>query len=397
MRSNVLSWFRGYVKLNIFRGNTEQMLNRMMQQKLEIWNIRRLDNGQLQFCVHISDFNRLRAMLKKTGCRLHVQKKAGLPFWLHRLGKRKWFAVGTAVFFITLYILSSLIWKVDIEAPEGIASETIAQAARQHGIHPMQWKYRLKDPEILSKQLMDSIPDSAWVGVDIQGTVVQIKVIARTIPEEPLLYNPRHLISAHDAVITKIIAEKGTPVVQRNTKVKKGDILISGLIGNEQNQKTVVAKGEVWGAVWYEYEVTVPLQHTVQRYTGDHFRRNYLVIGDRALQLWGFGKENFTYFQSELHQQRVAVKETRLPLGWLREEIKEVIPQKQLRTQAEARNLGVVQARADVKRTAGSRSTLLNEKVIAEEKRKDVLYLKIWFEVEQRIGKELAIMPEQRP
>ncbi len=76
-----------------------------------------------------------------------------------------------------------------------------------------------------------------------------IKIVEATIPETPQLLSPRHLVASKNAMVTEIFAEKGKPVVKPNAYVRKGDILISGILGDEAHQQTVVAQGKVKG--WY--------------------------------------------------------------------------------------------------------------------------------------------------
>src|SRR5690606_36616212 len=101
------------------------------------------------------------------------------------------------------------------------------------GIYKMQWKFKLKNPSELSAQLVRKLDGVSWVGVSVEGTKVNIKVVESARAEEKTLKNPRNLIATHDAVVSYIFAEKGRPVVKTNTHVKKGDVLISGIVGDE--------------------------------------------------------------------------------------------------------------------------------------------------------------------
>ncbi|MDT2238564.1 sporulation protein YqfD [Paenibacillus larvae] len=87
-----------------------------------------------------------------------------------------------------------------------------------------------------------------------------------------------------------MLAKKGKPQVRPGSYVKKGSILISGLIGDEANQAQVTAEGTVKGLVWYESDIESPLTRTYQIYTGESKDKDYLVIGNRGLQLTGYGK-----------------------------------------------------------------------------------------------------------
>src|SRR5690606_35509013 len=174
------------------------------------------------------------------------------PFWLDKLGSRKMFATGLIAFVICLYVLSSLVWKIDVEGNDTIARSDIIQAAKEQGLYRFQWKFRLQDPDVLSKSIHLQLNRDSWVGIEVQGTKVNIKIVEATRPEKSPLMNPRHLVASHDAMITEIFTETGKPIAKPNMNVKKSDILISGIIGDEANLQVLVAKGEVRGIVWQE-------------------------------------------------------------------------------------------------------------------------------------------------
>ena len=101
--------------------------------------------------------------------------------------------------------------------------------------------------------------------------------------------------------------------------MKKGDILISGVLGDEENSERIVAKGEVKGLVWHEYDIEIPLVKTHKVYTGKErsVRISYLAIGPSscgATGIFRFRKEEtLTFYDPLTWRTRV------LPLGWMTE------------------------------------------------------------------------------
>jgi similar to stage IV sporulation protein len=55
-----------------------------------------------------------------------------------------------------------------------------------------------------------------------------------------------------------MFVQKGQPMAFVNDHVDKGQLLVSGLIGNEDRK--VASKAEIYGETWYKSEVTVPLE-----------------------------------------------------------------------------------------------------------------------------------------
>ncbi|QAY68411.1 sporulation protein YqfD [Paenibacillus protaetiae] len=390
-----LHWVRGIVTVQVRGGQPEELVNRALAGGLTLSSIRWTSDGKLQFEVSVSDFFRLRPYLKKTGCRIHVTGRAGFPFLLDKMGKRKFFALGIVLFFAIIYLLSSLVWTVEITGNSRMSDEQIEQAAKQEGIFPFQWSFKLADADLLSKRLTSKLPDASWVGVEKKGTRIVIQVVENTVPKTADLNTPRHLVASHDAVVTQILVEKGRPVVSKNTKVKKGQTLISGTIGDGAYTQTVPAKGVVKGLVWYEYNITSPLVQPVKVYTGEKKTKWYAVLGSRLLQVSGFGKTPFEQSEAVREEEQAGWRNWKLPIGRMKETVMEVRTEQRQLTADEAKQAGLLQAKAVLASKAGADSVVRDEIILHEKTDNGKVYMKVLFEVEQSIIEEMPLVHEQ--
>ena len=127
-----------------------------------------------------------------------------------------------------------MVWQVTVDGNDRIEASDVLQAAAKQGIHKYQWKFKLAKSEELSRAIQQELPGAAWVGVDIRGTHITIKVVEATIPDRGPLKNPRNIVAAKSALVTEIQSVKGRPMVKPNTYVRKGAVLISGTIGDER-------------------------------------------------------------------------------------------------------------------------------------------------------------------
>ncbi|OKP69538.1 sporulation protein YqfD [Paenibacillus sp. P3E] len=391
MKEPPLSSLRGFVTLHVTGPQVEKFINAVTEAGIVIWDVRPAGNGA-SLNLFLDDFFVLRPLLKKTGCRSRVTARYGLPFRAARLWKRKFFAAGVLLFGIGLLLLSSMVWTIRIEGNNRIASEDILQAARQEGVYPFQWIWRMNDPDKLSKALTSELPGVSWVGVQRTGTSVKIQIVESDQPEKKPLLSPRHLVSRTDAVVSEIYAEQGRPVVSRNTRVKKGQILISGTLGDEENMESVVAKGEVKGLVWHEYNIEVPLKRSGSSYTGERKDRTYLVLGKWAIQLWGYGVSGFTESRTLTEHDPLTWRSFQLPLGLMTEKEMEVRSTTDTLTPEAARQEGITGAKNDILARYGTDSTIKSQKILHEKKDNGKVYMKVLFEVEERITEELPIV-----
>lgn len=392
LQSSIISKLRGFVTVEVRGERREELVNAAAAGGFSIWDVKLTRNERLEMNILLRDFFRLRPLLKRTGCRIHVKARFGFPFFLDKLGHRKMFVVGGVAFFIGLYILSSLVWNVQVQGNVKITEDQIMKAAAQEGIYRFQWKFRLDDADVLSRRLQNHLPGAAWVGVEKQGTSIMIKVVEATVPEDKPLNTPRHFVSNADAVVTEIIAEKGKPLVRKNMRVKKGDILISGITGGGDNTATVVAQGKVRGLVWHEYEIAVPLLQRYKVYTGESKVRQYAVFGDRALKVSGFGKLEYAQYESIVEREKVGWRGYSLPIGWMKEKIMEFEYLDTNRSPEEAKAIGLEQARADLLVKAGRDAAIKEEKILHEKTESGKVYMKVLFEIEQNIAKEQPLV-----
>lgn len=409
MRVNWTTKVKGFVKIEVHGQNIRQFLNLITEANLLVWDIKQVRRGTavgqakqadvampvIELFVVLPHFFRLKPMLRQTGCRLRVKGRYGLPFYLTKIEQRKLFAVGFVCFLVGLFLLSSLIWTVHIEGNETIQKQRIVDEASKLGIAPFQWKFKLDDTVFLAKELTKQLEGVAWVGVEIRGTRVNIKIVESQVAEERPLRNPRHLVSTSDAVITFIVAERGQAVVKVNERVRRGDILVSGILGDEEFQQIVVAEGQVKGLVWHEYTLEVPLEMRYNVFTGESRMKKYVIIGKRAIQLTGYGKLPYEQFEVQERRSALRWREKVLPLGWSEKNVLEMREQVRELDKAEAIELGLQSAKKHIRANLGEDTIIHGEKVLHEHAESGKVYIKVLFEVEQNIARELPIVQNQ--
>ncbi|WP_405170233.1 sporulation protein YqfD [Paenibacillus sp. FSL H8-0280] len=395
MKQPSLYKLRGAVRITVTGGDIETLINTVAEQGLEVWNLRAHDGRVAEMNILLPHFFRLRPVLKRTGCRVKVTHRSGFPFFAARLLRRKFFLGGMLFFVAALFALSSMVWSVEVKGNVTIPTDEVLAAAKKEGIYPLQWGFRLQSQDKLSRQLALALPDVTWIGVSKEGTTITIQVVESAQPKREPLLNPRHLISKSDAVVTQIYAEQGRPVVQKDMRVKKGQVLISGILGDEENTKTIVAKGEVRGLVWREYQVEVPLVQKHNTMTGESKERFYMVLGNWAIQLWGYGSTPFASFDTESNHKPLTWRSFTLPMGWLTEKDLETQEHEQQQTIEWARTKGLEGARNDIIAKNGKGTKIISEKILHEKKENGKVYMKVLFEVEESIAEELPLVHSQ--
>ena len=163
--------------------------------------------------------------------------------------------------FIIMDILTSFIVKIDVIHENRKIRELVRKELKNHGIEEYKLSLNYEELEKIKNDILKDNPNTLeWMSITRNGMSYIIRIEERIISNEKEEELPRNIVAGKDALITKIINTKGESIVRSGDYVKKGDLLISGQIKLYDEVKGLVpAKGAVYGNVWYESEVKVPI------------------------------------------------------------------------------------------------------------------------------------------
>ena len=107
-------YLKGYVCIRVTGFSPERFMNLCGNREILLWNIRR-ENDSYYMCLSIAGFYQLRPIVRKTGTKVAIVKRCGLPFLMSRMWKRKIFITG-----FVLGVLNIVVFKND-KMMEGLA------------------------------------------------------------------------------------------------------------------------------------------------------------------------------------------------------------------------------------------------------------------------------------
>ena len=295
MLTSLLRLGKGYVRIRLKGYSPERFLNLCRTHNILLWD---LQNQGLSYemSMSISDFRRLRPMLRKTHSRMELLERHGLPFFLFRYRKRKMFFAGILFAAAILYSLSFFIWNIHIEGNVSLSTEVLlAYLEEEQVVHGMLKKD--VDCEDIRRSLRIRFPDIVWVSAEIRGTRLIIRMKENRdgfeIQEEGKEEGPQDIVASRDGVLVSILTRSGVPQVMAGDEVKAGDVLISGTLdilddaGTVIHHRYVSADGTIYARTEYPYEDTFLLSHEEKVYTGRKRRAFYLEMGEKRLAFGG--------------------------------------------------------------------------------------------------------------
>lgn len=263
MLLDIIRYVRGYLQIRVSGSSVERFLNACSHRGIYLWGLRPVGQAY-EMNITIKGFRQLKPVLRKTGTRVVIIKRTGLPFFLHRYRNRKMFFAGAVFCISLLYLFSRFIWGIDISGNKSYTDEILLKYLSSREIKSGMKKSQVDCGRIV-KDLRREYGDIIWVSASIQGTKLYIQVKENedsisTGTKEDETENAMDLVADRDCVIDSITVRKGTVQVKRGEKVKKGTVLVSGQVPVLNDAKEVTgyqyhqADADITGITTLEYE-----------------------------------------------------------------------------------------------------------------------------------------------
>ena len=280
------------------------------------------------------------------------------------------------IFIISLYLTSNIIIAIEIKHENNEIKKEVKSIIKEYKITPFTIKKDLKTLNSISDEIINKNRDLLeWISISNDGMKYIIAVEERIKTNKIKQPTSCNVISTHDAIITKIISESGTTLIEKGSNVHKGDILISSeIIQNEEVKANVCATGTVYGETWYKINILSPLTKIIKtptkryRYNFQYnkkyfYKKNYKNYDESTI----FKYKNFRIVK----QQEYTTKTIHL-------------------TYEEAKKEAINKAITSLIEKTGKNSKIISQNVLKESKKNSKIELEIFVSIEQIISERIT-------
>lgn len=301
----IYMFFAGYVSIVVEGFFIERFLNICRNKKIFLQDLHRENSTYIKAKILKSDFKEIANIARKTKCKVKIEKKSGMPFFINKYRKRKIFAVAVLVIAIFIFVLTKFIWNIEIVGNEKLTTEDIMGIVNEHGIAIGKLKNGINTEQI-SNAIRLERNDLAWIGINIKGTNVIVTVEEAIETPEIIDKNDIcNIVASKDAVISKIVVQSGTARVVEGDEVKMGDILVEGIMeGVHTGTRQVHAEADVFGKIYIEKEKKEEFVQNVTTKTGNEEKKNEICINNFKINL-NKGVSKFENYDTIISNQKV--------------------------------------------------------------------------------------------
>ena len=274
----------GYIKIKITGGSPERFLNLCKHKEIEIWNLEsKKDSYEMLITIH--DFRMLKPILKKTNTRIRILERYGVPFFLHKYRKRKFFFSGVIVCLFVVLFLSRFVWGIDINGNQTITDDVLLEFLKTQDVYHGMSRKKIKCESIVTS-IRKEFDEIIWVSVSLEGcnVIINIKENSDTFQVNKEVVASSDIISTAEGVIVEIITRSGVPYVKIGDHVKTGDLLVSGTLeikndaGEIMHEENTTADADVLAEVELEYHDVCDKFRQEKKYTKLRYKEIYLNI-----------------------------------------------------------------------------------------------------------------------
>lgn len=266
----LINYIAGYVRILIEGSGIERFINQSLQNDISIWGVRRKNRTAITAYIELADFYKLRPIVRRTGCRVHVERRYGAPFIYTRNRGRHVMLVGWALVMAAVFALSRYVWFIDINGCSDIGEGEICGILNDMSIHSGMKRTSFTTADI-GNELCRRDERIAWASARLSGVKLIIDIVEadKGVEIKQAETAPVSIYAKKEGVIESIVALTGRACVKPGDAVKKGQLLITGDLRSEGAPAfTVHASGEVYAKVNYSFEMTLGRRITGEARTG---------------------------------------------------------------------------------------------------------------------------------
>lgn len=282
MATGVFESGKVVVEVNILK--PERLLNILWNENVNVINIKRIDVATIRISIDYNDYDILVEAVRSLNGKSKIVSKTGILFIVGKLKSKLFLAIGGMVFLTILLYLSTYVWSIEINTKKNVSPYELRQQLYSIGIKPGISKDEI-DVKDIEKQLENMNSEILWLRARIEGSTLKIFIEEKVNPPEIKEGKYGNLVAKMDGEVSRVYAFSGRSSVHIGDMVKVGDVVIEGINGKEEDPYQVVPDGVVMANTFYEKSMTIKVEGTELKRSGEKDSDIYVEVFGKKIYL----------------------------------------------------------------------------------------------------------------
>ncbi len=365
------------IKVKTKCNNYYSFLKKIQYLNLSIYEIEYKDN-YVYLKINNEDLTKLKKYL--VSYKFQKEEDLGLFSLKKKIKQNHIFLIMVILGLILYSILTNLIVEINVFHENQDLRELVKEELDSYGVKVLSFKKSYKQLTKIKEAILEKYPDKIdWLEIETHGMAYDVKIEERIITDSKEENKICDIVAKKNGTIKHIKLEEGERVVDLNDYVREGDTLISGkIIYNNEEKRSICAKGEVYAEVWYTVDISIPFHYNEYQETG---KKKYNIVWEVNDNKKRILKNRFTNFNSKYYN---FLKIFNFKLYLEKEyETKEI---KKEYGADEALEVALLKAKDSINKKIGEKDTIIDEKVLKKRINNSTMDVEVFVIVEELIS-----------
>lgn len=244
------------IKIEINSLNQEKIFNKLLQNNIEIYDIKRIDKAKTLFEIETKHFAKTKKILSNNSVKITNKSDLGLThlksIFLLRLGV----FIGILFSLILCIFASFFVLKIDIVGTDYIEKIKVLEYLYSQNIDIFSTKSNINCTN-LELELFESFNEISMVSVSLKGATLLVNIKEKSLDEINAENKYSNIVSNFNGRIIELDLVSGTAVAGVGDIVQVGDILVKAEIKDSSGTaQPIEAKAEIYAEIWSEFRYT---------------------------------------------------------------------------------------------------------------------------------------------
>ncbi len=248
MMQRLLRRAAGEVRVRVTGASLPRFLNACTQGGVRLRRMERVSWDRMDATLSLGDFRKLRSCMGRTGCRVHILSRHGVPFLLARLLPRTALLAGLAALVVMAYLVGTRVWEIRTDISPTLSESAVMGKLAALGVD-IGTPVKSIDTPSIRRQMMVWDPDITFFALNLRGNSLTVTAHAgAAAPEVADGEHTQRIVASQGGVVRQVRALRGEALVKAGDAVETGDVLIDSLVPPTRENglaHTVRAEGTV--------------------------------------------------------------------------------------------------------------------------------------------------------
>ena len=300
-------YFRGSYTVTAKAESVCRALSLLMKNNVPFYKVKAEGDGFVSFRLEPDAFRKYIVLTEGQIIEDERVEHFGFASAALKYKMRFGFFLGALLCAALLAASSFFVWDINVTGQTGLSEAEILETLAAHGLYIGAYIPNI-DAVRLENELVIESESLSYASINLRGTVAEVVVREQKNKDVEELSHPSNLIADCDGQIEAIEARGGMPSVKRGQIVKKGQILVSGVIDSQAvGYRLVRARGEVFAKITLSYKAEIPLVSEKKVYTGDKKVKTSIKFFSKKINLFGNSEISYEKYDTIEEEKRICL------------------------------------------------------------------------------------------